>query len=271
MAANKDDQLEVNERQKRFYETKRKNWATKSWSFIRNGILNRIRRNVGVQDQIYELHKKWMGDLSRKKVLDLGCYSGNFHSYYLAANSQEYIGIDLSEAAIERLSEALKDLPNARVKAVDFLSESFHEKDFDLIYAYGVLHHFRDLEQLTKRLKEKLKPGGEVISYDPLQTSLPIKLIRLLYRPFQTDKDWEWPFTKSSFNHFRRVFEIKERRAVLGKAKWFFLISFLPMSASKKEALGKKWHKEDWEKSNKSDAAMYRGMHLTMLMQKKIR
>jgi 2-polyprenyl-3-methyl-5-hydroxy-6-metoxy-1,4-benzoquinol methylase len=269
MAILKGDRQDVNERQKAFYETKRKNLITRSWSFVRNGILNKIRKTVGVQDQIYILHKIWMGDLSQKKVLDLGCYSGNFLSLYLASNSKEYIGIDLSETAVEKLRKAITDLPNARVEAIDFLSDSFKEKDFDLIYAYGVLHHFEDLEELTSRLDQKLKPGGEIISYDPLQTSIPIRFMRLLYRPFQSDKDWEWPFKKTSYYQFQKVFNIKERRAVLGKAKWFFVMSFLPMSASKKEALGKKWHQQDWEKSKNSDAVMFSCMHLTMLMQKK--
>ena len=264
-----EKRYDVNERQKAFYDFKKKNLATKAWSNIRNGILNKIRKNVGVQEQIYTLHKTWMGDLSQKKVLDLGCFSGNFHSIYLAKNSKEYIGIDLSDTAIKKLQQEINNFPNARAEAIDFLSDSFNEKDFDLIYAYGVLHHFENLNELTDRLKEKLNSAGEIISYDPLRTSLPIKVIRLLYRPFQTDKDWEWPFSKETYYKFSKVFEVKDRRAVLGKAKWFFLINILPLPYGKIETLGKKWHNEDWEKSKISDSHMFNCMHLTMLMQKK--
>lgn len=260
---------ETNERQKAFYEKKQKNFATRIWSFFRNGILNKIRKNVGVQDQIYALHKTWFGDLSEKKVLDLGCYSGNYWSVYLAENSAEYTGIDLSETAVEKLNEKLKNIPQAKAIAVDFLSLEFSEGDFDLIYAYGVLHHFQDVEDLIFKLKEKLKPDGVIISYDPLQTNLPIKIMRKLYRPFQTDKDWEWPFRKETFYKFEKAFEIKERRAVLGKAKWFFIANFMPLSTGKKAALGRKWHQEDWEKSRISDSYMFDCMHLTMLMQNK--
>ena len=56
---------------------------------------------------------------------------------------------------------------------IDFLSEDFKEKDFDLIYAYGVLHHFENLDLLIKRLKV-LKVNGEIISHDPLETSFHI-------------------------------------------------------------------------------------------------
>src|SRR5690606_17940288 len=154
------------------------------WSFFRNGALNRIKKGIGVEKAIYELHKGWFGDLSGKKVLDLGCYAGNSLSFHLAQNSREYLGIDLSDQGIANLELRLKDLPGARARTIDFLSEEFTDNNFDLIYAYGVLHHFRDVDELILKLKEKLKPRGRIISHDPLQTSIPIKIIRTIYRPF---------------------------------------------------------------------------------------
>jgi len=261
--------IETNIRQTEFYQNKKKNFATKIWFSLRNGILQKVRKSIGVEKQIHQLHLEWCGDLSNKKVLDLGCYAGNSLSMHLALNSKEYIAIDLSEKGISHLRNRLKNIEHANAFAIDFLSEEFTEKDFDLIYAYGVLHHFNDVEMLIGRLKEKLNINGTIISNDPLQTSLPIKLIRTIYRPFQSDKDWEWPFSKKVYYQFESAFRIKERRAMLGKAKWFFIVNFLPLSAEKKLAIGKKWHREDWERSRDSDPYMFRCMHLTMLMQKK--
>jgi len=263
------EKVETNIRQTEFYQNKKKNFATKIWFSLRNGMLQKVRRSIGVEKQIHQLHLEWCGDLSNKKVLDLGCYEGNSLSIHLALNSKEYIAIDLSEKGISHLRNRLKNIEHANAFAMDFLSEEFTEKDFDLIYAYGVLHHFKDVEMLIGRLNEKLNTHGTIISNDPLQTSLPIKLIRKLYRPFQSDKDWEWPFSKKVYYQFERAFKIKERRAMLGKAKWFFIVNFLPLSAEKKTAIVKKWHREDWEKSNVSDSYMFKCMHLTMLMQKK--
>ena len=265
----KNNSEEINLKQKEFYNTKKKNLATTLWYYFRNGLLNNTRKSIGVEKQIHLLHLEWCGDLSNKKVLDLGCYEGNSLSIYLAQNSKEYIAIDLSEKGIAHLSKRVKDIPNVKVFAIDFLSEEFTEKDFDLIYAYGVLHHFNDVELLISRLNEKLNTNGAIISNDPLQTSLPIKLIRTLYRPFQSDKDWEWPFSRKVYYQFESAFKIKERRAMLGKAKWFFIVNSLPLSAEKKTEIVKKWHREDWEKSKVSDSYMFRCMHLTMLMQKK--
>jgi 2-polyprenyl-3-methyl-5-hydroxy-6-metoxy-1,4-benzoquinol methylase len=259
----------VNARQKQFYDTKQKNAATRLWSYFRNGALNRIKKQLGVEKDIYELHKSWFGDLSGKKVLDLGCYAGNSLSFYLAQNSKEYLGIDLSPKGINNLSRRLEKIPGARAEVMDFLSEEFKEKDFDLIYAYGVLHHFKEVDELIAKLQEKLSNDGIIISHDPLQTSLPIKLIRSIYRPFQSDKAWEWPFSKKTYYKFDKAFEIKERRAVLGKAKWSTFISFLPISEEKGVEMAKAWHREDWETSLDSDEAMFKCMHLSLRMKKR--
>jgi len=56
---------------------------------------------------------------------------------------------------------------------------------------------------------------------------------------------------------------------LFSKVKWFFIVNFLPLPAEMKLAIGKKWHREDWERSRDSDSDMFRCMHLTMLMQKK--
>jgi SAM-dependent methyltransferase len=261
--------IEINKKQKEFYNHKKKNLPTRIWSYVREKTLKKIRKDIGVLNQSYDLHKEWFGDLSQKKVLDLGCFEGNHWSLYLAENSKKYIGLDLSDLAIGKLNARLEPFPNAEAIAADFLSEEFIEKDFDIIYAYGVLHHFQNPDVLIAKLNEKLAPKGVIISYDPLETSLPIKIIRMLYRPFQSDKDWEWPFTRKTYKKFHNTFNVIERHGVLGQAKWYFLINLLPISDEKKQAIGKKWHKKDWELSATSDRHLYQCMQLTMLMQKK--
>jgi SAM-dependent methyltransferase len=235
--------LEVNKKQKEFYNVKKKNFATKLWSFMRNKLLSDFRKELNINEQVYEKHRAWLGDLSDKKVLDLGCYAGNHLSVYL------------------------KHLPNAKAEAVDFLSPEFEETDFDVIYAYGVLHHFESLDLLFGKLKEKLADDGKLISYDPLKTSLPLRIIRGIYRPFQSDADWEWPFTKKTVQRFHKEFKVVERRAILGSSKWAFFLNLIPMSASKKLNYIKKLHQKDWEQSQVNDRHLYKCMHLTMLME----
>ena len=269
MSTKSRETLKINERQKAFYDIKKKNFPTKIWYSLRNGILQRVRKNIGVEKQLHQLHLGWCGDLSDKKVLDLGCYAGNSLSIYLAQNSKEYVAIDLSERGISSLRNRLKTIQNAKALTIDFLSEEFSDKNFDLIYAYGVLHHFKNVPDLINRLNEKLSRKGTIISYDPLQTSVPIKILRIIYRPFQTDKDWEWPFSRHTFHEFNKSFKIIEKRGMLGKAKWAFLLFLVPGSKVWKDNLVKRWHFEDWSESNTTNKIMFRCMQLTMLMQKK--
>ncbi len=261
--------LEKNKKQKEFYNTKKKSIPSKIWSFIREKSLKNIRKELGILQQSYALHRSWMGDLSEKKVLDLGCYSGNNLSRYLAEKSKSYIGIDLSDVAIEKLNKKLADIPTASAVSMDFFSDDFAEKDFDLIYAYGVLHHFKNVDNLIAKLDEKLAPGGQIISYDPLETSRPVWVLRKLYRPFQSDAAWEWPFSRKTLRKFEEGFEVRETRGVLGKSKWYFLVNLLPMSRDSKVRWGKKAHQKDWEKSASSRSHLLTCMQLNMLMQKK--
>lgn len=261
--------IEINKKQKEFYNHKKKNLPTRIWSFVREKTLKQIRRDIGILNQSYDIHKVWFGDVSNKKILDLGCFEGNYWSRYLAENSKQYIGLDLSDLAIERLNKKIAAFPNAKAVSADFLSDDFAEKDFDIIYAYGVLHHFQNPDVLIAKLNEKLAPNGTIISYDPLETSLPIKFIRVLYRPFQSDKDWEWPFSRKTYYKFHNTFNVIERHGVLGQAKWYFLINLLPISEEKKQSIGKKWHKKDWDLSATSDSHLFKCMQLTMIMQKK--
>lgn len=262
--------LETNKKQREFYNHQtRQNLATRLWAGLRNGLLNRTRKAVGIQEEVYETHRRWIGDIATKKVLDLGCFAGNYWSIYLAENAKSYLGIDLSDVGIGRLNARLTHFPNAEARVVDFLSPEFFDTDFDLIYAYGVLHHFPNTDLLIARLQEKLAPGGEIIAYDPLETSVPLKLLRSLYRPFQSDAEWEWPFSRKTFRKYRDGFDLIEHHGILGRAKWVALLGFLPLSQESKVRMGRRWHRYDWEMSGVSDRALFACMHLTMRLRKK--
>lgn len=264
--------LNTNERQKEFYNSDskaKKNLPSRIWSGIRNGVLNDYRKQFDITNRVYSQHKQWLGDISNAKILDLGCLRGNALSLYLAQNSKSYIGIDLSDKAIADLNRKIEkvDTNDAEARAVDFLSSDFQDTDFDIIYAYGVLHHFEDFDLLVKRLKEKLKPNGLIISYDPLETSAPIKFLRSIYRPFQSDKDWEWPFTKKVLKKIETNFEVLDRKGILGISKYGMLYNFLPLSKSLKSKKISKLVEKDWDLKNDQD--VYSCMHLTMLLRKK--
>ncbi|HEX6800283.1 MAG TPA: class I SAM-dependent methyltransferase [Ktedonobacterales bacterium] len=235
--------LAINVRQKDFYESRFEaaetsatytperaaNVITNLWSRARLWIW-RMRKVTGVDDQLYTLHHAWLGDLAGMRVLDLGCFSGNRLSLEIAERCGEYIGLDLSPHAIERLNSTLRerDLTHAHAYAGDFLANDFPDASFDLVYAFSVLHHFQDMGVLLDELARILKPGGTIISMDPLMTDPLNRLARLLYRPLQTDRAWEWPFTRATLRRLRRSFVIEDLQGVAGAAKIGLALQLLP-------------------------------------------
>ena len=269
-STSKDKMLEINKEQQAFYNDirKGKNGATKVWAYFRETVLKSFRKGWNTDARIYEVHKEWFGDLTGKKVLDLGVFHGNFLSMYLAEHSAEYVAIDLSQPGIKRVKEKLAALgkPNTEAMVVDFLSDDFKHRDFDVIYAMGVLHHFSDPNELVKRIKQVLKPGGIMVSYDPLQTSPPIKFLRTIYRPFQSDSKWEWPFTRKTIRMFKKEFDVIERKGLFGKSKYAILMNLLPISKKYKERKAKEWVEHDWNVASTSDSALFSCMHVSLLM-----
>lgn len=233
--SNIDKMLETNLAQKKYYEVsddeelynkEEYNFLTEKWMNLRNKLV-KFRVESGIEPRVNEIQKTWLGDLSQSKVLDFGCFSGNPLSLTLAKESEEYLGIDLSESATKQLQEKIdaKKIQNAKAQAVDFLSEDFQTKYkdyFDVVYAKSVIHHFRYFEDFLISLKNVVKPGGFIITFDPLNTYSIIKIMRSLYRPFQSDSEWEFPLTEESINLIEKHFEITNMHGIIGKSKQAF-------------------------------------------------
>ena len=263
--------LETNTRQKEFYnaanDSRITNLPMKTWRFVR-------RRMYGLMDQsevwtdVFKLHKEWIGNLEGKKVLDFGCYEGNKLSHYLASSASEYVGIDLSDKALAKLSDSFqkKGISGARVQCVDVLSSEFEGGGFDVIYAQGVLHHFNPIEALLPVLHSKLNPGGRIVSFDPLQTSLLTRGVRAVYHPFRSDKDWEWPFRREIFGKFRQYFAIEHMQGFLGRSKWAIPITFVNKDLAAR--LLERWHRSDMALATGENRHLWGCLQLAMCMTK---
>ena len=202
--------------------------ATNIWWQLRD-YLARAEQAVGLQRDVVDIHRAWIGDVEALDVLDLGCFTGNELSLELAGKAKTYTGVDLSEKAVSSLNRRLSDLDRPAAKAIagDILDLKLPERGYDLVYAKSVLHHFREPAEIVEELSRILRPGGRLITDDPLQTEPINRLARLIYRPFQSDRDWEWPFTRELIASFASQFEIVDVQGVRGFSKFalpFYLV-----------------------------------------------
>ena len=269
------EMLRTNLRQKHHYEAddphvETGDTATYLWARTRLAM-QAMRQSAGIGDDVLERHRKWLNDLSGKKVLDLGCFDGNALSMHLARTSASYLGLDLSEQAVSRLNRSLVEAgvygPKTRALAGDFLSLEFQETDFDVVYALSVLHHFKHLDAALEMLHDKLALGGIVVTWDPMQTSLPVRAVRTVYRPFQSDKDWEFPFTRDTFEIIQKYFIIEEVQGILGRSKWAFLM--IPLGTDRAARLARRWHERDLKYANKLGRDLWRCMQVAVKLRRK--
>lgn len=267
--------LAINKRQKRFYENKfskvrNSNAVMKAWECIRTPAYN-IWAQIGIHDTILQRHSEWLGKLHGCRVLDLGCNTGNALTLKLAKESKSYLGIDLSMNAIRSLRETFLEngLKKAQARTVDFLDPNFTEKNFDVIYAHSVLHHFQNLDLILSTLSQKLAPGGRVITYDPMETSTIAWCVRKLYRPFQSNAAWEHPFSRNSIKMIERYFDITDIQGAIGLSKWVTPLAFLPFGKEKWIKLGEVLHKSDLKWANKQGPFLWQCLSVGMNLRRR--
>lgn len=265
--------LELNKKQAEFYDEniyvhrEKENFLVRLWGDTRDKF-HQFRYDIGIMQTSDELHERWLGDLSGKKILDLGVGGGNALSMSIASRCKEYHAIDLSERLAEQFQEKLKakGLSHAYSYKADFLADEFVQQDFDIIYALGVAHHFEDFDLFLETAHSKLKKGGKMITYDPLNTFFFSRIIRAAFRPFQNDAAWEWPFEKKNFELIQKRFKLEGVQGTYGRAKWAFPLLFI----NKKMAItyGRKAHQKDLKESNKIGVPLFRCLQVTMSMVK---
>ena len=101
----------------------------------------------------------WAG----KRVLEIGCGIGSDAEEF-AKNGADYVGIDYSDQSVEIARQRFDALGLEgefyNIDASDATAMSALGK-FDLVYSYGVIHHFPALDTIVKNVRDVLLPGGE--------------------------------------------------------------------------------------------------------------
>lgn len=263
--------LAVNERQRDYYDqtdggtrSEVNSRSTNLWRALRHRAMQAVSEDRRLA--LYDTHRDWMGDLAGAKVLELGCGRGSWLSLHLAERAKAYHAIDLSAAQVADLRTRLAGVGRTTFHVGDFLGDGFTERGFDLIYAQSVLHHFDPLDVVIARLNETLAPGGRVITLDPLQTWLPMRLLRAAYRPFQTDAAWEHPFTAASLRQLEAAFAVEARVGLFDLAKWALALGVVLPRAGRR--LGDAWFDADLARPA-TDRSIRRSLQISLLLRRR--
>ena len=119
-----------------------------------------------VKDKRYtaEPHILKFADFSKwknKRVLEIGCGIATDGIEFAKAGA-EYVGIDISTASIEIAEQRFNvyGLPGT-ILNLDAHTESLFELGkFDLVYSFGVLHHYPNIQHIINRVNRLLDPGN---------------------------------------------------------------------------------------------------------------
>lgn len=136
-----------------------------SFSFIYDNFL----KLVGYDKALVELVRTYIKPFPKAKILDVGCGTSMILQYL--PSDICYHGFDMNEKYIEKSREQFSDSVNYKFFNNRVSESTITEPDtFDIVIAISILHHLDDNEarHLFQSAFFALKPGGRLITYDPV-------------------------------------------------------------------------------------------------------
>lgn len=97
-------------------------------------------------------------------VLDAGCGTGIFSAIFARNGAGRVVGIDISPGSLET-ARGLKEkfnLANVSFERRDMLQLPFADGTFDIVWAWGTVHHTTDPLRAISELARVLRPGGSI-------------------------------------------------------------------------------------------------------------
>lgn len=153
------------ERVCRAYENRKiKGWG-KRYSWYEKGVLHRVQERERV---LLLMLKDTVGNLSDKRILDIGCGYGNTLIPFLlyGAKIENCFGVDILE---DRIESAKKRLPGMTFACCSAENIPFQKNTFDLVTMFTCLSSVLDNHirwRICQEALAMLRPGGWVLNYD---------------------------------------------------------------------------------------------------------
>ena len=104
-------------------------------------------------------------EVQGKTVLDAGCGTGIFSIIFANHGAEHVTGIDISEGSLQTAQDLKEkaNLPNVQFQREDMLGLPFPDESFDIVWAWGTVHHTTDPLKAITELIRVLKPSGSIL------------------------------------------------------------------------------------------------------------
>ena len=107
--------------------------------------------------------KKFIG--YKKKVLEVGCGTGQLSIYFSIGTNNEVVGLDptIESLVLAKNFSEKNNISNIKLVNADIFDDVLNDNYFDFIWCNGVLHHTKDPYGAFKILIKSLKINGYVL------------------------------------------------------------------------------------------------------------
>jgi ubiquinone/menaquinone biosynthesis C-methylase UbiE len=104
-------------------------------------------------------------EVKGKTVLDAGCGTGVFSVIFAKNGASKVTGIDISEGSLSTARDLQNrfGVENTEFSKEDMLALPYDDASFDIVWAWGTVHHTTDPLQAIDNLVRILKPGGAIL------------------------------------------------------------------------------------------------------------
>ena len=176
----------------------------------------KVEKNIRSKLDKYYLDPAWqylqrckdneIGDLNKKKVLDLGCGTGGAAIDALK-NGAIVTAVDISPKSIEHLINRAREEgvePFLSAYVMDAQSMTLDDSSFDVVIGNGILHHLPDLKESLIEIHRVLKPDGKAVFVEPLGMNPLLNLYRKMTPDMRTPD--EQPLRMQELNTIKNIF-----------------------------------------------------------------
>lgn len=118
---------------------------------------------------------KYLGDISTKKIIDIGTGSGYF-AVKLAAQDAEVIAADVSDEFLVALDKRITEnnLNNIETRKIPYDEPGLAPEEVDMVLIINTYHHIEDRSTYFNKVKAGTKTTGELVIIDFFKTEVPV-------------------------------------------------------------------------------------------------